>query len=327
LKLRIAIDGFGRIGRSLFREILDNSEYEVVHISDLMSLEMAHYLLKYDSVHGRLQHKSSFEDNRLFINGLAIEYGPITQNNKIDILFVCHNEYTSIDTLLPYQKMGIKRVILSSMPSDDMPVFSMGINHNNYNNETIFSTGSCTTNALGLILQEIDTTFSLQSGNITSIHSYTSDQNILDASYNGSEFQKSRAAAINIIPVNSGVTSNLKKLLPNIAPKLMGHGVRVPTENVSMLDISLILEKENHLNDFKIHFKKMAIKYSPWLKIDLDNKVSRDYIGDKASVSVSLNKLQYNVATKNLHIVAWHDNEIGYVAAMVAMIKKIEEGL
>jgi glyceraldehyde 3-phosphate dehydrogenase len=323
LKLRIAVDGFGRIGRALVRELLDKPDISLVLIHDIMTIEMAKYLLKYDSTHGNLTYGIDIKDNCMTINQHTITYGEIEATHDIDIVFVSHGQETNLQS---YRDIGVKRVVLSSMPSDDIPVFAVGINHLMYNNQTIFSAGSCTTNALALLLKDLDETFCIQSGHVTSIHSYTTDQNLLDGRYDG-EIERSRAAAINMIPVESGVAKNLSKLLPHLENKIIGTGVRVPTENVSMLDISLILMDESSLKKYQDFFISVEKKYAPWLKIDTDNKVSRDYYGDRAVISLSLNKMQYNSATKNLHITAWHDNEVGYVTGMVAMIDTIKQGL
>ena len=325
-KLRIAINGFGRLGRSIARVIAQREDMELVALNDVASWEVLSYLLEFDSTHGKFPKHVEFKDQKLFIDGLEISLSNERDPNcinfgEVDIVLESSGQYLRTDLVAHHLKKGAKKVILTAPASDLMPTFVLGVNHLQYRGENIISNASCTTNCLAPICKILDTHFEVLSGIITTIHSYTNDQNLLDNAHR-SDKRRSRSAANNIIPTTTGAAKNLHRVLPQFKNKLHGHSVRVPVEDVSMLDLNVNLGKNPSRETLNQIFKEYAeTEMKGILRVDDKFGVSRDFLGDSHSAIIA-EDLSFNVSglTK---IMAWYDNEWGYSNRIVEMARYI----
>lgn len=332
MSIKIGINGFGRIGRSLARLILENGEFDLVAVNDPTDLAMSAYLLKYDSVHRRSSLDVETGDDTLRISKKNIRYTraetiEATDFSGCDIVFECSGRYMTSDLLAGHLKNGVKKVILSSMPQDTTPVFVMGLSAPAVLKESIISAGSCSTNALALILSCVEKCGDIESGSVTSVHSYTTDQNIVDGKNARGGLRSARAADLNIIPVPTGVAKNLSHVLPHLADRMMGFSVRVPVPNVTMLDITLSMQNSvtieairNALEDAaKGRFKKL-------LSLDHEAKVSSDFVSSDATVTVATDLTQMT-GEKSVKIIGWFDNETGYTSRLYDLISLLKESI
>jgi len=322
--MRVAINGFGRIGRNLLR-VLANRDIEVSAINDIMPIDRAYYLAKYDTIRGSFDIKK--EDNFLIVNDKKIKYTSFSHPKEIefdaDIVIEATGKFLDSNSCSYYLKSA-KKVIISAPATDDTPTYVYGINHKNYKNEKIISNASCTTNCLAPIAMILDKHFKIKEGFITTIHSYTMDQKLLDAP-NLRDIRRSRAAASNIIPTFTGAAKAIYKVLPNLKNKLDGRSVRVPVNNVSLLDFAVCLEKEvskEEINEILKEYANSTLKGI--LAIDNEFLVSSDINGRSESSIVAIDLTQTN---KNLaKIFAWYDNEWGYANRLADMCEYIYRG-
>jgi len=324
MTVKIAINGFGRIGRKVFREALEQTDLEVVAINDLTDAAMLAHLLKYDSVHGILKADVSSEGEYLVVNGKNIrvfaEKDPSAlpwKEQEIDIVIECTGIFSTTEKAGKHIEAGAKKVILSQPAKDDMPTFVMGVNADNYNPETdhVISNASCTTNCLSPVAKVLQDNFGIKRGMMTTIHSYTNDQRILDLPH--SDYRRARAAAESMIPTSTGAASAVAKVLPELKGKLDGMAVRVPTPNVSIVDFVAELEKDVTVEDLNAVLKQASENE---LKGILDYNeiplVSIDYNGNTASSTVD--GLSTMVLGDNMvKVLAWYDNESGYSARCI----------
>ncbi|PZX04867.1 glyceraldehyde 3-phosphate dehydrogenase [Psychrobacillus insolitus] len=335
MTVKIAINGFGRIGRKVFREALEVKEFEVVAINDLTDAAMLAHLLKYDSVHGIFNAEVSSEGDFLIVNGKRIlvsaEKDPSVlpwKEHKIDIVIECTGIFNTIEKASKHIEAGAKKVILSSPAKDGMPTFVMGVNHESYNPETdhIVSNASCTTNCLAPVAKVLQDQFGIKRGMMTTIHSYTNDQRILDLPH--SDYRRARAAAESMIPTTTGAALAVAKVLPVLKGKLDGMAVRVPTPNVSLVDLVAELEKDvtvEELNTALKHASENELKgILSYNEIPL---VSIDYNGNTASSTVD--GLSTMVLGDNMvKVLSWYDNESGYSARCIDLaLHMIKKGL
>ncbi len=335
MTVKIAINGFGRIGRKVFREALEVKEFEVVAINDLTDAAMLAHLLKYDSVHGIFNAEVSSEGDFLIVNGKRIlvsaEKDPSVlpwKEHKIDIVIECTGIFNTIEKASKHMEAGAKKVILSSPAKDGMPTFVMGVNHESYNPETdhIVSNASCTTNCLAPVAKVLQDQFGIKRGMMTTIHSYTNDQRILDLPH--SDYRRARAAAESMIPTTTGAALAVAKVLPVLKGKLDGMAVRVPTPNVSLVDLVAELEKDvtvEELNAALKHASENELKgILSYNEIPL---VSIDYNGNTASSTVD--GLSTMVLGDNMvKVLSWYDNESGYSARCIDLaLHMIKKGL
>lgn len=335
MTVKIAINGFGRIGRKVFREALEVKELEVVAINDLTDAAMLAHLLKYDSVHGIFNAEVSSEGDFLIVNGKRIlvsaEKDPSVlpwKEHKIDIVIECTGIFNTIEKASKHIEAGAKKVILSSPAKDGMPTFVMGVNHESYNPETdhIVSNASCTTNCLAPVAKVLQDQFGIKRGMMTTIHSYTNDQRILDLPH--SDYRRARAAAESMIPTTTGAALAVAKVLPVLKGKLDGMAVRVPTPNVSLVDLVAELEKDvtvEELNAALKHASENELKgILSYNEIPL---VSIDYNGNTASSTVD--GLSTMVLGDNMvKVLSWYDNESGYSARCIDLaLHMIKKGL
>ena len=330
MSLRIGINGFGRIGRALARLIIQKGEFELVALNDPTDVEMSAYLLKYDSVHKHFTASIHAENDGLFVNGTKIRYSrSLTLEGAdfsgCDIVYDCSGQYTTTETLQGHLRGEIKKVILSAMPHDDMPVYVFGLSDRAVLQHDIISAGSCSTNALALILDAIEQSCGpIDAGSVTSVHSYTTDQNIVDGK-NDRGLRNTRAADMNIIPVGTGVVRNLDKVMPHLADRLIGFSVRVPVPSVTMLDITLSMQKSVTIDAIKNGLEEAAAgRYAGLLDLDRDARVSSDFVSGCATVTVATDLTQMT-GKNNVKIIGWFDNESGYTNRLYDLISQLKE--
>lgn len=318
MTLKIAINGFGRIGRIVFREAL-KQDVEIVAVNDLTDAAMLSHLLKYDSVHGVFDKEVTSDDENLIVNGKKVrvyaEKDPADLpwgDLGVDIVIECTGIFRDVESAGKHIEAGAKKVIVSAPGKSGMPTFVMGVNHETYKKESehVVSNASCTTNCLAPIAKVLHEQFEIKRGMMTTIHSYTNDQRILDFPHE--DYRRARAATESMIPTTTGAAASVAKVLPELKGKLDGMAVRVPTPNVSLVDFVVELGKEVTIADVNGVLKAASEKE---LKGFLDYNelplVSRDYNGNPASSTVD--GLSTMVLDKNLvKVLAWYDNETGY---------------
>lgn len=332
----VAINGFGRIGRALFRLALNHSEIKITHIYDIKNFEILAYLLKHDSLMRDFKGKIEFKKDKFFVNGDEIK---ITQNfSGADIVVECSGAHLEQKALQKYLQNGAKRVILSAPPKDNMPIFIYGVNWQKYNGEAIFSAASCTSNAIAPIVYEIAKKYKILGGNISTIHPFNSDQSLLD---NPHAFDKrlSRNATQNIIPTKSTIGAVLERVLgestsnlggesrgeskgdfsgdfSGIAGRFYGDSIRVPTSLVCFSNVDLLLDSTPNLNEIlDLQFDEKIIAF------DNEMRVSSDFIGDTHSAIIAKDLIKIN--GNLLRISLWFDNESGYVSRLIDIIKSL----
>ena len=335
MTVKLAINGFGRIGRKVFREALEKSEIEVVAINDLTDAAMLAHLLKYDSVHGILNAEVSSEAEYLIVNGKKIrvlaEKDPAAlpwKELEIDIVIESTGIFSTKDKAGKHIEAGAKKVILSAPAKDDMPTFVMGVNADKYDPTTdhIVSNASCTTNCLSPLAKVLSDKFGIKRGMMTTVHSYTNDQRILDLPH--SDYRRARAAAESMIPTTTGAASAVAKVLPELKGKLDGMAIRVPTPNVSLVDFVAELDKEVTVEEINNVLKEASEnELKGILAFSELPLVSIDYNGNTASSTVD--GLSTMVLGDNMvKVLSWYDNESGYSARCIDLaLLMAERGL
>jgi len=322
---KIAINGFGRIGRPVLKRILSNHPaLEVVAINDLTDAATLAHLLKYDSNYGRYDKTVTTQEGVLVVDGKFIKIFAEKEPEKlpwgdlgIDVVLECSGVFTKIDGAQKHITAGAKKVVISA-PTDspEIPTYLLGVNEDKYQGENIISMGSCTTNCLAPVAKILNEAFGIEKGFMTTIHSYTNDQRILDLPHK--DLRRARAAAINIIPTSTGAAKTIGKCLPELEGKLDGLAMRVPTAVVSITDLVCTVknpvDKEKANNAFK---EKAAGELKNILAVTEEPFVSMDFKGDPNS---SIVDLALTMAKDNLiKTVSWYDNEWGYSCRLAEM--------
>lgn len=327
MALKIAINGFGRIGRCVTRLIASRDDVELVAINDMASIEMMLYLLQNDSVHGPFNEEVSIEDaNHLKIGLKTIEIFSQKDPTKlnfgacgVDVVFECSGLFLTADATRHHLDKGVKKVIISAPKQDEeTPTFVLGVNDHLYEGQDIISNASCTTNCLGPIAKIIDEAYGIEKGLMTTIHAYTNGQAIIDSAH-GTDMRRSRAAAVNMIPTTTGAAKAISLVLPSLEGKLHGQSVRVPTPNVSMVDLNVLVTKNVTKEEIVACFKQHAqASMRGILEVDERYRVSQDFVGSSYSAIVAADLVQ--VIDGNLvKIMAWYDNEWGYSNRLIEM--------
>ena len=321
MSIKIAINGFGRIGRPTFRRILDNHpDLKVVAINDLTDNKTLTHLLKYDSVYGRY-------DKEITCDMLA-EAGPEKLPWKklgVDIVLECTGRFTDLEGAKKHIKAGAKKVIISApAKTDAIPGYVLGVNEEKYNAEkdNIMDMGSCTTNCLAPISKVLNDNFKIVKGFITTVHSYTNDQKILDLPHK--DLRRTRAAALNSIPTSTGATKAIGKIIPELKGKLDGIAIRIPTPVVSILDLIVEVEKPTNKEEVNAVFKKASNKLKGILRIEEEPLVSTDYIGDTYSAIVDVSQTMVSAQGGSasggkdnlIKVLGWYDNEYAYACRL-----------
>ena len=330
MALKVAINGLGRIGRCVARICADRDDIELVACNASGSEEMIQYGLRYDSVHGTRK-DVKVEDGYIYIGNekakLLAQRDPAKLNFAdfgAEVVLECTGAFLTTESVQPYLDNGIKKVVLSAPAKDDTPTFVMGANEDSYKGEPIVSNASCTTNGLAPVAKVLDDAFVIENGLMTTIHSYTGSQLILDGKHK-KDPRKARAGAINLIPTTTGAAKAIAKVLPNLAGKINGQAIRIPTPNVSMVDLTVTLNSEVTVEDINEAFKKASLtNLKGILGVDEEQRVSSDFNGESTSTIVPLDTTQV-VGKKMVKVLAWYDNEWGYSTRLVDMALHISK--
>lgn len=321
--VKLGINGFGRIGRIVFRETMNRDNVEVVAINDLLEVDHLAYLLKYDSVHGRFNGEVEVKDGKLFVNGKHIrttsEKDPSTlkwDEVGVDVVAECTGIFTTIETAQAHIKGGAKKVIISA-PSADAPMFVMGVNHTEVKaTDTVISNASCTTNCLAPLAKVIHDNFGIVEGLMTTVHASTSTQMVADGP-SRKDWRGGRAASVNIIPSSTGAAKAVGKVIPSLNGKLTGMSFRVPTIDVSAVDLTVRLEKETSYDEIMAVLKKASeTDYKGILGFTEEDVVSQDFVGDSRTSIVDA-KAGIGLNSTFFKIVSWYDNEYGYSSKLI----------
>ena len=331
--IKVAINGFGRIGRLVFRLMEEDPEFEVVAINDLTDAEQLAYLLKYDSNHRNYRlDEISFDENNLIIAGRKVrifkEMDPSTLpwgELGIDEVFECTGKFVKKEDAMAHINAGAKKVIISAPAKGDVKTVVYNVNHNILDgSEQIISAASCTTNCLAPVAKVINDNFGIEKGYMTTVHAYTNDQVILDVAHKkGIKARRGRAGAMNIIPSSTGAASALGLVIPELDGRLDGSALRVPTPTGSVVDLTLELKKNVTAEEVNEVLKN---NQNETLVFTMDPVVSSDIIGREIGALVDgLLTSVLEVDGKQLvKVVAWYDNEMGYSAQMVRTAKYLE---
>lgn len=331
--IKVAINGFGRIGRLAFREMITGKDFDVVAINDLTDAETLAYLLKYDTNH-RSFHEDmiNFDGDELVINNkkrikVFAEQDPANLPWKdlgVDVVLECTGFFTKLEDAHKHIDAGAKKVIISAPGKGDMKTIVYGVNSDTLDGtEEIISAASCTTNCLAPVLKVIEDNIGIEKGYMTTIHAYTNDQATLDVPHKkGILSRRGRACAANIIPASTGAASAIGKVIPSIDGKMDGNAFRVPVSDGSVVDVTLEVKKPTSVEEINELFKNNANEV---LKFTMDPIVSSDVIGKKCGSLVDglcTNVLE-SEGKQLVKIVAWYDNEMGYTAQMMRTAKKL----
>ena len=328
-KVKIGINGFGRIGRIVFRATLNRPDVDVVAINDLLDVEHLAYLLEYDSVHGRFDGDIQIKDGHLVVNGTTVrvtaERDP--KNLKwdeagVDIVAECTGIFTTLETANYHIEAGAKKVAISA-PSKDAPMFVMGVNHQNVKaSDTIVSNASCTTNCLAPIAKVINDNFGLDEGLMTTVHATTATQLTVDGPTK-KDFRGGRSAMRNTIPASTGAAKAVGKVIPELNGKLTGMAFRVPTADVSVVDLTFRTNKATSLEALKKAFKDASeTSMQGVLGYTEELVVSQDFVGD-ARTSIFDAQAAIELNSNFFKIVSWYDNEFGYSSKLIDLIEYV----
>ncbi len=327
MALKIAINGFGRIGRCVARIAATRSDVEIVAINDMASMDMMLYLLKNDSVHGTFASDiQQVSDNEISIDGhiIRIFSDRDPKNLKFadcgaDMVLECTGVFLTQESAQVHIDNGVAKVLFSA-PSKDTATdtFVMGVNEELYAGQKIVSNASCTTNCLGPIARVLDDAFGIEKGLMTTIHSYTNDQNILDVKHQKDK-RRARAGAINMIPTTTGAAKAISLVMPQLKGRLHGQSVRVPTPDVSMVDLNVVVKRETTKEEVTKVFNEAAdTRLKGLLLMDKEMKVSQDFVGCEYS-SIVAEDLTQVIGGDMVKIMAWYDNEWGYSMRLIDM--------
>ena len=331
MSIRIGINGFGRIGRLVFRAAMKQNDVTVVGINDLLDVNHLAYLLKYDSVHGNYDGTIEVEGSNLVVDGKTINISAERDpkaigwgNLNTDVVAECTGIFTTLEKAQSHIDGGAKKVVISA-PSADAPMFVMGVNHDDVKtNQIIVSNASCTTNCLAPIAKVLNDNFGIEEGLMTTVHATTATQFTVDGP-SKKDFRGGRSSLLNIIPASTGAAKAVTKVIPSLVGKLTGMAFRVPTANVSVVDLTVRLKKQTSYEEIK----SVMLKHS---QTDLKNilgyteeaVVSQDFIGDiRTSIFDAGAGMELNSGF--FKIISWYDNECGYSNKLIDLAKHINK--
>lgn len=316
--IKIAINGFGRIGRCAARIALNRDDVELIAINDTAKRDLTRYLLQYDTVHGEFGKKVEIiNDDYISVDGKKIRVFSTREPGELkfadigaEVVLECTGAFLTTEKSQVYINNGIKKVVMSAPAKDDTPTFVMGVNEKTYAGQDIISNASCTTNCLGPVAKILDDELGIEKGLMTTIHAYTHGQSLVDVK--GRDFRRSRAAACNIIPTSTGAAKAINLVLPQLKGKMHGQSVRVPVPNVSMVDLNVLTKKETtkeELNEIFRTYQNGAMKGI--LFVDDDERVSSDFCTNPYS-SIVASDLTQVICGNMIKVMSWYDNEWGY---------------
>lgn|SRR5574341_291909 len=327
---RVAINGFGRIGRLVYRAGMKNSNLEFVAVNDLSDAKTLAHLLKYDSIHRKLDSDVKVQGNKIIVDGKTLEVlkqkelaGLPWGQMGIDIVLESSGKFTDKESASVHLKDGAKKVLISAPAKGADATIVLGVNDSMYNpqNHNVISIGSCTTNCLGPVAKILNDNFGIQKGFMTTIHAYTNDQNTLDQVHK--DLRRARAAGLSMIPTTTGAAKAISLVLPELEGKMDGVAIRVPVANGSLVDLACIVNKETTVVDVNKAFKEAATsKMKKYLEYTEDPIVSVDIVGNPHSAI--FDSLSTMVMRKNLvKVFAWYDNEWGFSCRVVEMLERM----
>ena len=328
---RIAINGFGRIGRLVYRIIEERDDMEVVAINDLSSPEKLAYLLKYDTNHRRYEKEVKHDEEHIIVSGKKIKvYKELEPSNlpwkelEIDIVLECTGKFTSKDKAMLHIDAGAKKVLISAPGKGEMKTIVYNVNNEILTEKDIIvSAASCTTNCLAPVLKVLNDNFKIVKGNMTTIHAYTNDQVTLDVTHKkGILERRGRACAMNMVPTSTGAAKAIGKVIPSLEGKILGSAIRVPVSDGSLIDLVLELKKRVTKEEINKTFKENT---NETLFYTEDPIVSSDIISSSCGATVDGNLTNVIEVNRHqlVHIVAWYDNEMGYSYQMVRTLSEM----
>jgi len=333
MKIKVGINGMGRIGRMILRAIIENDKknIEIKHINNRTSSEACSTLLKYDSIHGKFNAEISYDPNHLIVNKNKISYSQETDLNNInwkkfdvDYVFECTGKFNSKDKLLPHLKNGAKKVIVSAPCKNADKTIVFGVNETELKkDDNIISAASCTTNCLAPVAHVLNESFEIEKGFMTTIHAFTSDQRILDNSHK--DPRRARSASQSIVPTSTGASKAIGEIIPSLKGKLEGVAMRIPTPNVSLVELVFCTKKNLNIEKINSAFYDFSKKQkTKVLEVTQEKLVSIDFNHNPASSIVDTTLT--NVVGKNMgKISAWYDNEWGFSNRMCDMVEYLHK--
>ena len=322
--IKVAINGFGRIGRLAFREMFDKNEFEIIAINDLTDSKTLAHLLKYDSAQKRFEKKVEYDEDGIIVEGKKIkiykEQDPTNlpwKDLDIDVVFECTGFFTDKEKASAHIKAGAKKVIISAPAKGDLPTIVYNVNHETLDkDENIISAASCTTNCLAPIAKVLNDCFGISHGLMTTIHAYTNDQNTLDSPHKKGDLRRARAAAANIVPNSTGAAKAIGLVIPELNGKLDGSAQRVPVVTGSLTELTCVLNKNTSVEEINRVMKEHT---NETLGYTEDEIVSTDVIGIRygALFDATQTKVIENNGHQLVKVVAWYDNEYSYTCQMI----------
>ncbi len=328
MPIKVAVNGTGRIGLCVIKIVMERDDMELVAINTTAKPDMLEYLLKYDTVHRGIEAKVLDEDT-IEIAGKAVRMFSERDIEKLDfssagaeVVAECTGVFLTSESASKHLKGSVKKVVLSAPAKDDTPTYVININSDDYAGEAVVSNASCTTNALAPVCKVLDDAFGIENGLMTTVHSYTNDQNLLDVKHK-KDFRRARAAAMNMIPTSTGAAKAIGLVMPHLKGNLNGFAMRVPTADVSVVDLTVNLKREISVESIDEAFEKAAEgSFKGLIEIDRDRRVSSDFIGSSYSCTY-VPDLTRVVGERTAKVIAWYDNEWGYSCRMVDMMKLV----
>ena len=324
--MKVALNGFGRIGRLVFRILEEDDNFEVVAINNMSDTKQTAYLLKYDSIHGSYKKDSiSYDEENIIIDGKKVrvfsEKDPVNLpwgELGVDLVLECSGKFNSLEYASRHVVAGAKRVLVSAPCKGDVKTIVYGVNENLLDGtEKVISAASCTTNCLAPVLKVLNDNFGIEKGFMTTIHAYTNDQNLVDGSHKKEiEERRGRGAAFNIVPTSTGAAKAIGKVIPEVDGKFEGSAIRVPTADGSLIDLTLVLKQDVDIGTINKTFEENK---SEVIEATYDPIVSSDVIGSTYGAIVDLSLT--STCDGLVKIVAWYDNEYGYSKQMVRVAK------
>jgi len=330
MAIKVAVNGTGRIGLIAIKIAAQRDDMELVAINTTAKPDMLEYLLKYDSVHEGIAAKA------IDANTIEIAGKPVTMYSERDpealdfskagaeVVLECTGVFLTTETAAKHLKGSVRKVVMSAPAKDDTPTYVIGINTDSYQGEAVISNASCTTNGLAPMCKILDDTFGIENGLMTTIHSYTNDQNLLDVKHK-KDMRRARAAAVNMIPTTTGAAKAIGLVMPHLKGKLNGYAMRVPTTDVSVVDLTVNLKKSTTKEEIIAAFEAAAAgEYAGRVEVDHDMRVSSDFVGSKQSCTFVPDMLSVIDGTV-VKVLAWYDNEWGYTERLMDMAKFVGE--